>query len=140
MELSGKSSANPLQQNTGREQTQGTQIIRFPLVTQKPVSYTHLSSFYNILMRDCFLRIWFAIQCNTIYIFMFFRQILSNNRESLAIGQMQSHLRQLWSTEYILRTYRIYRIEYHRTKHIDVYKRQDKISKGRSKIAATCCQ
>ncbi len=30
----GKSSANPLQQNTGREQTQGTQIIRFPLVAQ----------------------------------------------------------------------------------------------------------
>ena len=35
MELSGKSSANPLQQNTGREQTQGTQIIRFPLVAQE---------------------------------------------------------------------------------------------------------
>ena len=69
-------------------------------------------------MRDCFLRIWFAIQCNTIYIFMFFRQILRNNRESLAIDQMQGHLRQLWSTEYIFRTYRIYRIESHRTKHI----------------------
>lgn len=76
------------------------------------------TTFYNIFMRDRFLCIWFAIQCNTIYIFMFFRQILRNNRESLAIGQMQGHLRQLWSTEYIFRTYRIYRIESHRTKHI----------------------
>ena len=69
------------------------------------------------MRNGCFV-VLFAVEQDVVYVFVLGRNAIGYNGECLAFGQMKHNLWHLWSTEYILATDRVHRIETHCREHV----------------------